>query len=470
MTEQDHPAERARFIDQGIPDQGLFAGAPHPLSRAAWRVAPQAFPVPPAAAALLAELGPAVLALYQAVNHLYLLSRRGAAPEFVARYLDLGKPEAVRRMAAMGRFKTELPRVLRPDILVGGDSWAITELDSVPGGIGLTACMATRYAGLGDPVVGGATGMLDHFAAALREAAGTPRPAVAVVIAPEAADYEPEMQWVADRLRDRGLAVWAVRPESLEFDAGRVLARDDSGRWVPIDLVYRFFELFDLPNIPRSEQLMAAVRQRWVRITPPYKHQLEEKLVLGLFHSPRLSAWWRQELGAAHDSLLRRLIPPTWILDPAPVPPAAVIPGLSIAGGPLSSFHELGAATQKERRLVLKVSGFSPQAWGARGVFVGHDLPQDEWRRLIEEALDRFAASPYVLQPFHKSRLFDVQYFDFGRSELCPLRARLRLSPYYFVHGGTAHLGGALATLCPEDKKLLHGMREAIMVPVAIGS
>jgi hypothetical protein len=30
-------------------------------------------------------------------------------------------------------------------------------------------------------------------------------------------------------------------------------------------------------------------------------------------------------------------------------------------------------------------------------------------------------------------------------------------------------LGGALATIVPADKKLVHGMRDAIMVPAAVG-
>ena len=47
---------------------------------------------------------------------------------------------------------------------------------------------------------------------------------------------------------------------------------------------------------------------------------------------------------------------------------------------------------------------------------------------------------------------------------------RVRLSPYYFVAGDVPKLGGILATACPLDKKLIHGMTEAIMAPCAVGS
>jgi hypothetical protein len=49
------------------------------------------------------------------------------------------------------------------------------------------------------------------------------------------------------------------------------------------------------------------------------------------------------------------------------------------------------------------------------------------------------------------------------------LRGRVRLCPYYFVSENRTHLGGALATIAPADKKLLHGMKDAIMVPTAVG-
>jgi hypothetical protein len=46
---------------------------------------------------------------------------------------------------------------------------------------------------------------------------------------------------------------------------------------------------------------------------------------------------------------------------------------------------------------------------------------------------------------------------------------RVRLCPYYFVTGendaARAQLGGVLATICPADKKIIHGMKDAILAP-----
>jgi hypothetical protein len=42
---------------------------------------------------------------------------------------------------------------------------------------------------------------------------------------------------------------------------------------------------------------------------------------------------------------------------------------------------------------------------------------------------------------------------------------RLRLCPYFFVVDGIPRLSGALATFCPPDKKIIHGMQDAALLP-----
>jgi hypothetical protein len=74
-----------------------------------------------------------------------------------------------------------------------------------------------------------------------------------------------------------------------------------------------------------------------------------------------------------------------------------------------------------------------------------------------------------VLQRFHKPGLVDAQWFDFQTNQVVPMKGRVRLCPYYFVAGeaeaARATLGGVLATICPPDKKIIHGMTEAIFAP-----
>ncbi len=50
--------------------------------------------------------------------------------------------------------------------------------------------------------------------------------------------------------------------------------------------------------------------------------------------------------------------------------------------------------SQKQRDLVLKISGFHPTAWGARGVYVGSDLSGEEWTAQVRTALAEFGLAP----------------------------------------------------------------------------
>jgi hypothetical protein len=204
-----------------------------------------------------------------------------------------------------------------------------------------------------------------------------------------------------------------------------------------------------------------------IRLTPPPKPVFEEKMLFALLWNRNLRGFWRQELGEGFLSRLLKLVPYTWVVDPSPLPPQAAIPELN-----LTDWRQLKTLSQKERDLILKVSGFSPHAWGARGVFLGSDLSQADWAAAVDRALADFPLSPFVLQRYHKPALVDAPWFDFARNEVVPMQGRARLCPYYFVTGereaARARLGGVLATICPADKKIIHGMKDAVLAPCRV--
>jgi hypothetical protein len=224
--------------------------------------------------------------------------------------------------------------------------------------------------------------------------------------------------------------------------------------------VYRFFELFDLPNIPKIDSTLRANAEGRITITPPIKPYLEEKMWFALFWMQPLREFWRRELGEKYFIKLQEAIPYSWLLDPTPLPQHAVIPRLEI-----QDWHEAAMFSQKGRDLLLKVSGFSPLGWGSRGIALGADLPHAEWQRRIDHALASFESSPTILQRFHKGRLFGHRYWDPASGAVKTMKGRVRLCPYYFVESDRVKLRGALATIAPADKKFLHGMGDAILVP-----
>lgn len=436
------PAAAADFVRGRLPTGGLFAGHE-------WRISPEAFPLEPALARELESLGRVFLQFYRALNLLYRQSVEGRQPAWVSELLDQGKPRELIEWQRHAGFKNEIPRIIRPDLLPGETGLILAELDSVPGGLGLTAWLNQTYSALpgGSPVLGGPRGMFEGFAGIFGRA-----PQVHVVISQEAATYRPEMEWLAGQIGSDRIKI-------------------ESGDFAPAtegEAVYRFFELFDVGNVPHAARIFNWGAERKIQVTPPPKPIFEEKIVFALLWNRNLREFWRQNLGDGFLTRLLKMVPYSWAVDPAPLPPHAAIPELNV-----TDWGQLKTMSQKDRDLILKISGYSEKAWGARGVYLGSDLSQADWSAAVDEATSSFGRSPYVLQRYGKPRLFDSRWFDFASGEVREMKGRVRLCPYYFVVGdgdaARAQLGGVLATICPADKKIIHGMTDAILAPCVVG-
>src|SRR5204862_7348870 len=132
------PGEVAWAIRKARPSGGLFEGHD-------WRVSPAPLALAPDIVKELESLGRVLLQFYRAVNLLYRKSAEGKQPEWVARWLDQGKPAELIALQRSAAFRNEVPRVIRPDLLMTEHGLSVTELDSVPGGIGLTAWLNQVY-------------------------------------------------------------------------------------------------------------------------------------------------------------------------------------------------------------------------------------------------------------------------------------------------------------------------------------
>ncbi|HMC25981.1 MAG TPA: hypothetical protein VKH14_10940 [Candidatus Udaeobacter sp.] len=453
-------SDRLQTIRAAFPREGLFA-------EKAWLLSPDAFPVEKKFVAELEQLGHRLFVFQRACNQLYQLSIKGKQPAWVARYLDAGKPKELIEFSRRKEIRDDLPRVIRPDLILTEKGYIIAEIDSVPGGIGLTGWLNQTYSTFDSQIIGGADGMLESFRTALPNGGD-------IVISQEAATYRPEMEWIAARLNqkilDNGSSILDEERVSSENPASSIKHPESAPSWrvvaaenyEPQDgrAVYRFFELFDLPNIPGIENTLRANAEGQITITPPIKPYLEEKMWFALFWMQPLREFWRRELGEKYFSKLQQVIPYSWLLDPTPLPQHAVIPRLEI-----HDWREAARFSQKDRDLLLKVSGFSPLGWGSRGIALGADLPHAEWEKRINHSLETFESSPTIMQRFHKGRLVEHQYRDPDSNELKTMKGRVRLCPYYFVESDRVKLRGALATIVPADKKFLHGMSDAILVP-----
>src|SRR6266487_6256344 len=95
-------AEVGRFVRDRLPSNGLFAGHD-------WRISLAPFSLGVDLARELDSLGRVLLQFYRAVNLLYRKSVEGKQPEWVARWLDLGKPRGLTELQRQPAFKNEVP-------------------------------------------------------------------------------------------------------------------------------------------------------------------------------------------------------------------------------------------------------------------------------------------------------------------------------------------------------------------------
>lgn len=415
-----------------MPAGGLFGGG-------AWQWSPEPLKLSAAEAREVEAMGHPLAKFQQACDQLYRRSAAGKIAPWLAELLDEGKPDWLVRLQREGGMAGQFPRVIRPDLIFAKGRLAVTELDSVPGGIGITAWLAEQYAKGGYEIFGGRDGMIRGFRSLMPEGGD-------ILVSEESGDYRGEMDWLASQL---GTDFTTAEAEEYVVGGGRD--------------VYRFFEQFDWESIPSFREMAERSTEGGILVNPPFKPHLEEKLWLALFWSPALKKLWEGSLRGSHLRRLRQLIPYGWVVDPEPLPPHAALPRMNA-----HSWDEVAEFSQKERQLVLKISGFHETAWGSKGVFIGHDLSGGEWRDRLGHALEQSGEQPWLVQEFHEGRRFEHPVYT-AEGEVREVEVRARLCPYFFIDpDGETKMGGCLATLVPADKKKIHGMSDGILVPCVV--
>lgn len=419
-------------IKKALPESKLRHGAQ-------WLFSPEPFTISKKEAREIESLGHSLAMFQRASESIYQRSSKGRLPKWISNTLDAGKPDWIIEQQRDTSLVDVVPRVIRPDLILtdrdNSAGFALTELDSVPGGMGLLTWLSQTYSKHGYEIFGGENGILEGFKNLLPNGGK-------LIVSEESADYRLEMEWLAEQVGN------GIEVTSAEED-------DGSGS---IDK-YRFFEWFDWQNIPSAKKLA-----KLPNLTPPCKPHLEEKLWLALLWSPALKGLWEKEMRGKHLQRIKEVVPFGWVIDPTELPPHAALPRLGV-----NRWSEVGGFSQKDRRLVAKISGFNELAWGSKSVTIGHDMSGGDWSSAIENALDSYDREPWMMQEYHPGRIVEHPYFDKDSGEVRIMKGRVRLCPYYFIDANRkTKFGGALATIVPSDKKKIHGMKDGILVPCQI--
>ena len=108
--------DRLATIRAAFPKEGLFA-------EKQWLLSPDAFPIDRKSLADLEQLGHRLFVFQRACNQLYQLSVKGKQPEWIARYLDAGKPKELIEFSRRKEIRDDLPRVIRPDLILTDEGY-----------------------------------------------------------------------------------------------------------------------------------------------------------------------------------------------------------------------------------------------------------------------------------------------------------------------------------------------------------
>ncbi len=437
-----------------------------------WQYSPSSLALSSEVTDEIKKIGEACFEFLNGINKLYqfskanksILRNKDLIVPWVADYFDRGKPEKLLRHANLAFLKHTTPSIIRLDLLLTEEGIALTEIEVIPGGIGFTSFLYQIYEKQEGKLIGSSEEMLSGFYETMVSLVpNKENPVVVIGVSQESETYRPEFEWLANELRKSGKEVYCIDPENFFYENSKLKFKFND-RTIDIDVIYRFFELFDLGTIETSSILMEAVEKEEVVISPPLKPIFEEKLCLALFHHYQLQDYWQETLKKENFELLKGVIPLTWIIDGEYFGPNAVLNGPTINSKWLRSWEQLSEATQKNRNYIIKISGFHERAWGARSITLGSDCSQEIWASKIKEALDNDKKHPYIIQEFKKPKsIVHPLYESTGKISSEPLRARL--CPYYMKNFSEIGLKGILATLCPADKKIIHGMSVATFIP-----
>src|SRR3954464_1565659 len=94
--------DRLSAIRGAFPKEGLFA-------EKEWLLSPDPFPIEPSFERELEQLGHRLFVFQRACNQLYQLSAKAKQPQWIAKYLDAGKPAELVEYARRKEIRDALP-------------------------------------------------------------------------------------------------------------------------------------------------------------------------------------------------------------------------------------------------------------------------------------------------------------------------------------------------------------------------
>lgn len=344
--------------------------------------------------------------------------------------LDCGKPSNLRGVSDPSYL------FVRPDLLITDEGLSICEIETSPFGLALADLLNSAYRSVNFQTLVSPEVLKDFL---VKNTADRGR----VVYSQNTSAYEGQLSYIAEKLLSGDGRKWEASPVDQ-------VTGSQSGYF------YRGFYLYESTDNLFINNF--AANTPGDRITPSLTPYMEEKALMALLWDKRWVQHFVSTLGQEAVDRLRVHIPPTWIVgredffdDPL--------------GRGFSSSTELAAIPKPKRKFVFKKSGFGHGSSWAEGVKFLHEESGVQSERILKAAQSD-TTSLYVIQEFREGSEREMEFED-KSGNFKPMRARIRLTPYFsMVPDSRGQLLAVKATGC-EDTNYIHASTVSINTAVA---
>lgn len=385
-----------------------------------FRVSPQPLTLSKTQYEDLVRIGSEVTAYFRTVEHLYNTNHD------VEELLDRNLP------SVMGGIRSFNFLFVRPDLIITNEGFRLCEIETSSFGLSLADILNRAYIAAGiQTMVGQET--LSQYLRANTAQSGL------VIDSTKTKAFEGQLRYLAERLLSGEGRQWALA------DMGSNLTASAA--------IWRAFYLGDYNADPLVHQFILDQidKNNDANVIPGLSPQMEEKAVLALIWDKRFDGYFRDRLGEESVLFLRQLIPPTWVVGSE---------SYFLPGG-FDSALELSQRSSRNRRYVLKSSGFGDNpSWG-EGVNFLHKLSANKCAQIITKTVND--ADLYIIQEYKEGIKISSSYLENG--SVIKFEGRARITPYYAVGDGS--LLAIKATL-RANTELIHASTDSINTAVAV--
>lgn len=387
-----------------------------------FRVSPTPFKLNKTQKKELDDIGKAICSYMDCCLELYKTN------DSVHEILDRGKPKEYRNVKEIKYL------FLRPDIILTDSGFRVCEIETSPFGLGLAEVLNRSYGNEGYNTIIHQNELKNYIQSKV-EPIGT------IAYSKKVKAFRGQLDFMAEEVFSGKQKLWNAKQ-----------IREDSNMNKEI---YRAFYL----NEKYKDKNIAKLLESTPMSLPSSTPQFEEKALLSFIWDKRCLEFLKAKLGKSDFELLRKVIPKTWILGEEQYVDGGLLNGKE------TSIDLMGLG-KKNRKFVLKQSGFKDSSSWGEGVIFLHKIGGQKASEMLKSALDD-REHLYIIQEFNQGKVMQMSFIN-EEGIFQNVNVKLRLTPYYAYMGNDkGKLIAAKITGC-ENTEYIHASTASINTAIEI--